>query len=165
MEALVLIGSFFVFILFGYYLMGKLDQFLGHIQPCEDPQSHPLKIAVSNPYAAAPVLRALESLQAQCADIEFQVAIGQEAEIVECLKAGSIDVAVVSCGVPDSKTAHCVRFTFFPDALFVGGAGIALFPMDWEEQCQKVLWRKLQTPAPVQKFVQQLCKQCGRAVL
>lgn len=167
MEPLVLLGGFFAFVVFGFFLMGRLDRFLDGVRAgmagCE--HARPLQIAVSNPYAVAPVAEAVEAFQARYPGVECRVSLGPEREIMHSLDSGAADVAVVSPEAADCGRARCACFTFRPQPLSVDGAGVTLPPLHAQEQRQKVLWKDTRAPAPAQNFVRQLCGQGGGTVL
>lgn len=157
MEGVVLFGGFLAIVLFGYFLAGKLDCFLNSVQPSTQAKgdSCSLKIAISNPCALAPVARALKELQGQYPDIEIKMYMGKEWEIMRDLESGVTDIAVVSAEAEDSGQTHSACFICCPQPLSVDS--MTLMPADTENQRQKLLWKDIQSPIPIQKLVQRLC--------
>ena len=134
MEGVVLFGGFLAIVLFGYFLAGKLDCFLNSVQPST---------------------QALKELQGQYPDIEIKMYMGKEWEIMRDLESGVTDIAVVSAEAEDSGQTHSACFICCPQPLSVDG--MTLMPADTENQRQKLLWKDIQSPIPIQKLVQRLC--------
>lgn len=71
------------------------------------------------------------------------------------LESGVTDIAVVSAEAEDSGQTHSACFICCPQPLSVDG--MTLMPADTENQRQKLLWKDIQSPIPIQKLVQRLC--------
>ena len=161
MEALVLMGGFIAFVVFGCCLMGRLDSFLDGI-PDEGEEQEPirlLKIAVSNPGVVVPIARALVELEKQDPNIQFKLSMGQESEILRELDTGDVDIAVVSCGAPDRGLIHCTCCIDSPQGYSVAPTRVMLTLVGTAEQRQKIFWKDTDYSSKVQKFIRQLCGQ------
>ena len=127
MEGVVLFGGFLALVLFGYFLAGKLDCFLNSVQP---------------------------STQAKGDSCSLKIAISNPCALAPVARA----LKELQGQYPDIEIKMYMggEWEIMRD-LESGVTDIAVVSAEAENQRQKLLWKDIQSPIPIQKLVQRLC--------
>ena len=161
MEDLVLLGSFAAIVAFGYYIVSKLDLFMGKtLGEDEMRKERPCFHVVTSSLDAVPsVSTALRDISDRHPDVQCSVSVGQEQEVIESFDAGNADVAIVSADAKSRALAQWKCVALSPKPFLVDDGMVAVKFYDNTPQYQKVLWKKDNPRALTLEFVQQLCRQ------
>ena len=167
MKELILLGGFAAIAVFGYYIMSRLDDFLNAVQKeIEQQEETPyLSIATSSLDAVPEVLHILEEISRRYPEVRCSISVGQEAEVVQALDAGSADVAVLPAEAASGIQAQWECISLDPQPLFLDHGMVEMKSIQKDPQLQKILWKSSNAHFLVSEFLTQLCGQSLQSVL
>lgn len=163
MKELILLGGLAAVAVFGYCIMSRLDNFLNAVQKENERQDETsyLSIATASLDAVPEVLRILEEISGRYPDVRCRISIGQAAEVVQALHAGSADVAVLPAEALSDVQAQWECISLNPQSLFLNNGMVEMQSMQKAPKLQKILWKNSNAHFLVSEF---LCRLCGQSL-
>ena len=150
MEDIIWLGSLFAMAVFGYYVMYRLGIFLEKTENQTQEKPQRLHIAASAPEDIPLLLNVAEKYP----DMEYVLSVGQEEQIVNCLKAGNVDAAIVSAQAKSDSNMQCELLDLDPVPFTVCDSQREIFPVETCVQHRKIVWNTgVSLP-----FIKDICK-------
>lgn len=159
MESVVLLGCFIAIGVLGFFLMGKVDKFLGCVQEdkAKHKQTYSLRVAASDFYAAYSVSDLLSDMQEQYPDLQCTLSVGQDEELLQCFDRNGADVIIVSSDIEYPE--HPYRYISLEvHPLRLNEGAVTLTPLTTDVQQRKIFWQNDKSHPLVPEFVRQLCR-------
>lgn len=161
MEDIVLLGGFIAIAIFGYYIMGKLDDFLEDVRKQNEShaQAFQLNIAASTINVIPSVTNALNDIRDQYPEAKCSLVVGEEQEVIRSFDCGKVDVAIVSDEAEDSIAEQSESIDLKLQAFSVDGIVVEVRNNQMPQKKQKVLWKSGGGHSLVSEFIKRLNKQ------
>lgn len=160
-EDAVLLGIFAAVVVFGYFVMVRLDSFLDKVHNADiaRQKNDRLNIATSCPNAVTAIRNAVKDTYERFPDMQCSISLGQEREVLRAVDAGDADVAIVSAEAESGNLSEGRPIVLALQPLFLDDGSVEIKAVGKGPRCQKVLWRAAGDHASARQFIQQLYRQ------
>ena len=162
-EDFVLLGAFAAVIIFGYYIMLRLDHFLDKIRRKNEEQEPTscLHIATSCFNAIPAVSNVLKDIKDLYPNVRCSLSVGHEREVIYSFDSGDTDVAIISADseIKSGTAAECRRIRLDPQSFSIDNGIVEVNSVEKKAQHQKVLWKSSNNQSLVLSFIHHFCGQ------
>lgn len=162
MEDFVLLGSFAAAAILGYYIMARVDNFLGKVRQKNEEQERTTGLNIATTCfnvipTGSNILKDINHLS----NVHCNLSVGHEQEVIKPFDGGDADGAIISAN-SDIKSEtltqrKCIALT--PQSFSRENRITKGKPVEKSPQHQKVLWESSDKQSFVLNFVHYLCGQ------
>ena len=163
MEDVILLGGLAAIILFGYYIMAKLDRLFDKVWQENGAPARMASLNVATSCfdaipAVSDILREINDLEP---NVHCRLSVGLEWEVLQSFARGEADVAIISAesDVDRESPVHWNCVTIHPLSLSQEHATVEVRAVARSPQHQRVLWKNSDNQSLVQSFLHHLWGQ------
>ena len=155
MKELLLVCAVAAFIVFGYFIMKKLDAFLENNRRLIDAEiaENSLLLAFDNPMIIDSLMTLFEKFSKANPNCQFHFLFGNTEDIYDKLNKNRIDFGFIENNASaNDDTYNCLIISAKQNSVFCEKAGCTIEPMNPSETQTSVIWKKASSNALVRSF-------------
>ena len=155
MKELLLVCAVAAFIVFGYFIMKKLDVFLANNRRLIDAEiaENSLLLAFDNPMIIDSLMTLFEKFSKANPNCQFHFLFGNTEDIYDKLNKNRIDFGFIeNTASANDDTYNCLIISAKQNSIFCGKIGCTIEPIDPSGIQTAVIWKKASSNAFVNSF-------------
>lgn len=163
LDDFVILGSFAAIIVFGYYIVSRLDRFLVKVrlENKEPEQTTCFNIATSCVNVIPAVSNVLKDINHLYPHVHCNLSVGYEQEVIKSFDRGEADVAIIPANsdIESERPAQWNYITLNPQPFSIDNGAVEVKTVEKALLQQKVLWKSGDSQSFVSNFIDRLCEQ------